>query len=92
MIVRRRLAENNLHGRIASRKPNVSKKNIKKRLQFSNNHINKDSNFWKIIVWSDESKFNVFGNDSRPYVRRSVNTQLNPNYTKQKRLSTVGHH
>lgn len=88
--VRRRLQENSLNGRIARRKPNVSKKNIKKRLQFANEHLSKCQKFWDLIVWSDESKFNVFGNDGRPYVRRPPLQELNPRYTK-KPLNTVVH-
>lgn len=61
----------------------VKKKNIKKRLQFAHEHWRKDSQFWKMIVWSDESKFNVFGNDGRPYVRRPPLKELDKKYTKK---------
>lgn len=81
--VRRRLKENNLNGRIARRKPNVSKKNIKRRLGFAREHLHKSLRFWNLIVWSDESKFNVFGNDGRPYVRRPPLKELDPKYTKK---------
>ena len=37
------------------KKPFISKKNQKKRLQFLRSHINKDSSFWNSIIWSDES-------------------------------------
>ena len=40
-------------------------KNVKKRLQFAKEHICKGSNFWNVIVWSDESKLNVFGSDEK---------------------------
>jgi len=46
-------------------------------------HIQKGPNFWNMIVWSDESKFNVFGSDGKPYVRRPPNKQLDPKYTKK---------
>jgi len=36
-----------------------------------------------LIVWSDECKFNVFGSDGKPYVRRSPDKQLDPKYTKK---------
>lgn len=81
--VRRRLQENKLNGRIARRKPNVSKRNIKKRLAFAKEHGQKSLEFWNSIVWSDESKFNVFGNDGKPYVRRPPLQELNPRYTKK---------
>lgn len=81
--IRRRLQENSLNGRIARRKPNVSKKNIARRLSFAKQHQQKDAKFWDLVVWSDESKFNVFGNDGRPYVRRPPLTELSPRYTKK---------
>jgi len=68
--IRRRLNEFGLYGRIAKKKPLLSIKNVKKRLQFAREHIQKGPNFWNMIVWSDESKFNVFGSDGKPYVRR----------------------
>lgn len=61
--VRRRLQENSLNGRIARRKPNVSKRNIAKRLTLARHYQQKDSKFWDLVGWSDESKFNVVGND-----------------------------
>lgn len=81
--IRRRLQENNLHGRMARKKPLVSLKNTKKRLRFATDHLAKGLNFWNLIVWSDESKFNVFGNDGRPYVRRPPLKELDPKYTKK---------
>jgi len=65
------------------KKPMLSIKNVKKRLQFAREHIQKGPNFWNMIVWSDESKFNVFGSDGKPYVRRPPNKQLDPKYTKK---------
>jgi transposase len=47
------------------RKPLVSKVNMKKRLQFAREHVNKPQSFWNSILWSDESKFNIFGSDGR---------------------------
>lgn len=81
--VRRRLQENSLNGRIGRSKPIVTKRNIKRRLAFAREHLQKDSKFWELVVWSDESKFNVFGNDGRPYVRRPPLPELNPRYTKK---------
>lgn len=39
---------------------------------------NKDENFWKAVIFSDESKFNIFGSDGRQKVWRKVNTELAP--------------
>ena len=80
--IRSRLNENGLYGRIAQKKPLLSIKNVKKRIQFATEHIQKGPNFWNMIVWSDESKFNVFGSDCKPSYR-PPNKQLDPKYTKK---------
>ncbi|GFW49176.1 transposable element Tcb1 transposase [Trichonephila clavipes] len=35
-------------------------------------------NFWKKVIFSDESKFTIFGSDSRRTIWRKPNTALNP--------------
>jgi DDE superfamily endonuclease len=52
------------------------KKSQKKRLQFARLHISKDQNFWNSILWSDESKFNIFGSDGRIRCWRKKNEAL----------------
>lgn len=68
--VSHRLDENNLFSHRACKKPLVSKKNRKARLEFAKEHINWTVTDWSKILWSDESKFNLFENDSRSNVRR----------------------
>ena len=34
--------------------------------------------FWNTVVWSDESKFNLFGSDGKIMVWRSRNKEFNP--------------
>ncbi|GFV99809.1 transposable element Tc1 transposase [Trichonephila clavipes] len=38
----------------------------------------KTDNFWKNVIFSDESKFNIFGSDGRRTVWRKPNTALDP--------------
>lgn len=85
--VRRRLRERNLFGRIAERKPFVSEKNRKARLKFAKNHLHWTSAEWSKVLWSDESKFCLFGSDGRKYVRRPIGMRHNHKY----QLSTVKH-
>jgi len=66
------LDENNLVSRKACKKLLVSKKNKAARLEFAKEHINWTTTEWSKILWSDESKFNLFGNDSRNNVRRPI--------------------
>ena len=85
--IRRRLCEAGLNGRIARKKPHVSKKNLRSRLEFAREHVSKPLEFWKKILWSDESKFNLFGSDGKKYVRRPMNKPYDPRYT----LKTIKH-
>ncbi|GFW61065.1 uncharacterized protein TNCV_4872751 [Trichonephila clavipes] len=39
-----------------------------------NEHILKPQQFWNEVIFSDESKFNIFGSDGRRMVRRKPNT------------------
>lgn len=83
--VRRRLGEANLFGRSARKVPLLSKLNIKQRLKFAESHetwINDRASKWRNILWTDETKINLFGSDGRLYVRRPPNQAYNPKYTK----------
>lgn len=75
--VRNVLRENNYHGRTPRRKPLISETNRKKRLLFAKMHINKDAQYWKRVVFTDESKYNIFGSDGRGKVWRKPNDELN---------------
>jgi len=67
-------------GYYARMKPFINKKNQRKRLNFARLHVSKDISFWKKVLWSDESKFNVFGSDGRKRVWREKNQALRPRY------------
>lgn len=75
------MSEVGLHGRKPSKKPLISKVNVKKRLDFAKTYVNHTIEYWKNLLFSDESKFNLYNNDSRGYVRRSINSAFNPKYT-----------
>ncbi|GFX12405.1 transposable element Tcb1 transposase [Trichonephila clavipes] len=64
--------------RVARKKPFISLQNQKKRLEFTKTHQLNTDNFWKEVIFSDESKFNIFGSDGRRTVRRKPNTVLDP--------------
>lgn len=85
--VARRIAAAGLNGRVAVKKPLISKKNRAARLRFARLHQNWTVADWKKVLWSDESKFNLFGSDGKQYVRRPKNTRFNPRY----QLPTVKH-
>lgn len=85
--VRRRLAESGLNGRIACKKPFISKANMVKRKKFAQEHLSWSKDDWAKVLWSDESKFNLCNSDGIRYVRRPVNTRFDPKYT----IGTVKH-
>lgn len=57
--IRRRLKEKNLCSYFQKKKPLLRKANIKKRLAFAKEHVNKNMSFWESIIWSNESKFEL---------------------------------
>lgn len=75
--VRNVLRKEGFHGRVPRRKPLISPINRKKRLNFAKMHLNKDINFWQKVLFSDESKFNIFGSDGRTMVWRKPNQEYN---------------
>ncbi|GFX20604.1 transposable element Tc1 transposase [Trichonephila clavipes] len=64
--------------RVARKKPFIILQNQKKHLEFAKTHQLKTDNFWKKVIFSDESKFNIFGSDGRRTVWRKPNTALDP--------------
>ncbi|GFV15357.1 transposable element Tcb1 transposase [Trichonephila clavipes] len=63
------------------------RKETEERLDFAKSHVNLSDEFWNTVIFSDESKFNIFGSDGRQYVRRKSNTEL----VKQHLTPTVKH-
>ncbi|GFU06225.1 transposable element Tc1 transposase [Trichonephila clavipes] len=76
-----------LYGRVARKKPPIGKRNRVKRLKFAKEHILKPQQFWNEVIFSDESKFNIFGSDVRRMVSRKPNTSHHPKHT----IPTVKH-
>lgn len=78
--IRRRLVDNNLFSRRPAKKPLLSKKNIRARLEFAATHAEWSTEKWKNVLFSDESKFNLFRSDGVCHVRRPKDERLNPKY------------
>ena len=63
--VSRRLQEIGLFNRTPRKKPLVSSNNNNKRLEFANRYVIWTCENWAKAFFSDESKFNLFGNDGK---------------------------
>ncbi|KAL7830624.1 hypothetical protein SRHO_G00317510 [Serrasalmus rhombeus] len=59
-----------LHGKTAARKPLLRTGNKQKRLVWAEEHKEWTLDQWKSVLWSDESKFEIFGSNHRVFVRR----------------------
>lgn len=76
--VRNRLHEVGLYGRVARKKPMVNKTNRTKRIQYAKKMLEHPFRYWQNVLWSDESKFNLFGSDGKVMVWRSTNEEFDP--------------
>ncbi|GBC09049.1 hypothetical protein RclHR1_08580008 [Rhizophagus clarus] len=65
--VRRALKRNGLSARVKRKKPLLSKKHRENRLKFAKRFKDWTVSDWNRVVWSDESKFQIFGSDGREY-------------------------
>uniref|UniRef100_A0A8C4NIR9 Transposase n=1 Tax=Eptatretus burgeri TaxID=7764 RepID=A0A8C4NIR9_EPTBU len=66
--------KNGVHGKIARRKPLHSKKNIAPCLKFAKDHLDNPEGWWKNVLWTDESKVELFGLNEKHYVWQKPNT------------------
>uniref|UniRef100_A0A8C5P6E3 Transposase n=1 Tax=Leptobrachium leishanense TaxID=445787 RepID=A0A8C5P6E3_9ANUR len=65
--IRKTLNKNGVHGRTPRRKPLLSKKNIAARLKFAKEHLDVPQHYWQNILWTDETKIELFGKNTQHY-------------------------
>jgi len=80
--IRRALNRCGLEARVKPRKPLLSPRNIKRRLAFARKHAKWTVDDWKRVIWSDETKINLFGSDGREYCYRFPGERLLPQHIK----------
>lgn len=82
-LVRRRLVEGKLLGRIARKVPLLTRQHRENRLAFARKYSIWTIHQWKKVLFSDETKINLINSDGKRYVRRPINEALNNKYTKK---------
>ena len=65
----------------------MNAKHKKDRLEFSKMHIDKPQSFWENVLWTDETKLELFGRSHQLYVRRWKNEA----YKEKSTVPTVKH-
>ena len=70
--IQRRLREVGLKAYRARKKPRLTQQHRRKRFEFAMKHRHWTVADWSNVVFSDESRFQLFRNDGRPFVRRRV--------------------
>ncbi len=68
------LHQSGLYGRVARRKPLLSARHMKARMEFAKKHLKDSKMVTNKIIWSDETKIELFGLNSKRYVWRKPGT------------------
>ncbi len=79
--IKRTLHQSEYRGFTTRCKPLVSLKNRKARLEFAKRHLKKPSQFWNNILWTDETKINLYQSDGKRRVWRRKGTAHDPKHT-----------
>ena len=69
--VRRGLKKTGLKAVVKCKKPFLSKRHMKERMDFALSHQHWTVDDWKRVIWSDETKINLRGSDGRKWVWKS---------------------
>lgn len=75
--IRNRLHEKGLRCYVPRKKPFLTKRHMKNRLEFAKKYVNMPLIYWKKVLFSDESKFNMHKNDGPPKVWRAQGDAYN---------------
>ena len=71
--IRHQLNERGLYGRRPRRTPLLWERHKKARLQFDKTPLNMPKPFWENVLWTDETKIELFGKAHNLYVYRKQN-------------------
>ncbi|KAF2354891.1 Transposase Tc1-like [Trinorchestia longiramus] len=70
--ISRALRHEGLCSRTPHRTPLLQKRHIKARLKFANDQLNNPAAFWISVLWSNETKIEIFGRNSTNHVWSDV--------------------
>ena len=77
ITLKRHLHKNKIYGRVGVKKPFVNAANRMKRFSWAKKRKNW-VNEWENIIWSDESRYEVFRGNGKRYVWRNTQEKYNP--------------
>lgn len=80
---RRALQRIGLVAAVKKKKPALSDKNIRARLEFCRNHEHWTVDDWKRVIWSDETKINRFQSDGKAYFWSRPHETIQKHHVKQ---------
>ena len=81
------LHKSGLYGRVARRKPLLKKSHLDSHLRYAKNHSGYSESMWQKVLWSDETKMELFGLNAKCYVWGKPNAARHPKNT----IPTVKH-
>ena len=76
--VRKRAHEIGMFGRVALKKPYVNKVTRSTRFKFTKKMLQKPLDFWQTVIWSEESKFELFSSKGGVMVWRTPKETFDP--------------
>ena len=79
---RRILNRHKLFARRPAPKPKINQRHAKARLDYACSHSHWSVQDWGRVLWSDETKFNLFTADGGMFIRRPKNKRYNSAYVK----------
>src|ERR1700761_312198 len=82
--IRHGLRKRGLKAYVRQSKPLLTRDHVKKRLDWAERHCYWSAEDWRAVIFSDESKFNLFGSDGRQWTWRYPGEANDPRYTKKK--------
>ena len=79
--IRTVLRKRGFHSRSPRKTPLLKEIHVKERRNFAEEHLSKPSSFWDKILWSDETKIELFGRNCFSRVWRQKNSAFHPKNT-----------